>query len=209
VRTRKDKVAFANRVRALYSAALDGTSDNHSEEDRDVRAVAFGLAAIKQALDDRKAKHERDQLRLAAGGIFQADDILDAITRGFGHPVWKFIDGVRPYRKGRAIGVESEMKRREQFAGIALAYVEATGVTEREAAAKVAQGITWEDHRFSEEQIRTWIWRNRPEAEHLSRDFLAQAARLSPQDSHSDRVLAVGRTAIFHSSATVPAARQR
>jgi hypothetical protein len=207
LRTKKDEAAFVKRVLALYAAALDGSSDDHPEDDREVRIVAFGLAAIKQAINDRKAKY--GNARLLEAGIFQASDIVDAITGGFGHPVWKFIDGVRHYRTGRAIGVESEMKRREQFAGVTLAYCQAAGVSEREGATKVANGITWEDHRFSEHQIKTWIRRNRPEAERLSQHFLAEAAGLSPRHSLADRVLGVGRAAIFHSSATVPAARHK
>jgi predicted neutral ceramidase superfamily lipid hydrolase len=184
-----------------------GASDNHPEDDRDIRTVAFGLAAITQAINDRKAKY--DQFRLVEGGIPLASDIVDAITRGLSHPVWTFIDHVRRYRTGRAIGVDSEMKRREMFAGITLAYCHAAEVSQREGTSKVANGITWEDHRFSEHQIKGWIRRNRPEAEKLSRDFLDEAARLSPRDSLADRVLAVGRSAIFHSSATVPAARHK
>jgi hypothetical protein len=200
-------MAFAKRVLALYATALDGTSGDHSEDDRDVRKVAFGLAAITQALEDRKAKYEKDQFRLIEAGIPHASDIVAAITSGFGHPIWKFIDGVRHYRTGKAAGIDAEMKVREQFAGIALAYAEAAGVTQRQAAAKVAKGISWEDHRFSEEQIRTWIRRNRTEATVLSRDILAEAGNLSPHDSLADRVLIVGRAAVFHSSATVPGAR--
>jgi hypothetical protein len=207
LRKKKDEAAFVKRMLDLYAAALDGSSDNHPEDDRDVRTVAFGLAGITQAINDRKAKYGND--RLLEAGVFQASDIVDAITGGFGHPVWKFIDGVRRYRTGRAIGVDSEMKRRELFAGITLAYCQAAEVSEREGACKVAAGITWEDHRFSEDQIRTWIRRNRPEAERQSEHFLAEAAGLPPQHSLADRVLGVGRAAIFHSSATVPAAQRK
>jgi hypothetical protein len=206
LRTKKDEVAFVKRVLALYAAALDGSSDDHSEDDRDVRSVAFGLAGIKQALDDRKAKYGND--RLLEAGIFQASDIVDAITLGKGHPVWDFIDGVRRYRTGRPIGVDSEMKRREVLAGITLAYCQAAGVSERVGAAHEAKGVKWEDHQFSEHQIKSWIRRNRPEAEKLSQHFLAEAGGLSPRHSLADRVLGVGRAAIFHSSDTVPAARQ-
>jgi hypothetical protein len=62
---------------------------------------------------------------------------------------------------------------------------------------------------YPEEQIRTWIRRNRPPGQELSRQFLANAAKLPPQDSLADRVLIIGRTAIFHSSATVPAAARQ
>jgi hypothetical protein len=207
VRTKKDKVVFVKRVLALYAAALDGTSDDHSEDDRKVRSVAFGLAVIKQALDDRKAKYGND--RLLEAGIFQASDIVDAITGGFGHPVWDFIDGVRHYRTGRPIAVGSEMKRRELFAGLALAYCEAADVDDGIGIAAVANGIIWEDHRFSENQIKGWIRRNRPEAERWSQHFLAEAAKLSPRHSLADRVLGVGRAAVHHSSDSVPAARQK
>jgi hypothetical protein len=209
VLTKKDETAFVKRVLALYAAALDGTSDNHPEDDRDVRTVAFGLAAITQAINDRKAKYGHDQFRLVEGGIPHASDIVDAITKGFSHPVWTFIDHVRRYRTGRAIGVDSEMKRREMFAGITLAYCQAAGVSERKGISKVANGITWEDHQFSEHQIKAWIRRNRPEAERLSQQFLADAAGLLSEHSLADRVLGVGRAAIFHSSATVPAAKHK
>jgi hypothetical protein len=207
--TKKDETAFVKRVLDLYAAALDGTSDNHPEDDRDVRTVAFGLAAITQALNDRKAKYGHDQFRLVEGGIPHGSDIVDAITGGFSHPVWKFIDHVRRYRTGRPIGGDSEMKRRELFAGITLAYCAAAGVSERKGISEVAHGITWEDHQFTEHQIKDWIRRNRPEAERLSQHFLAEAAGLPPSHSLADRVLGVGRVAIYHSSATVPGAQHK
>jgi hypothetical protein len=101
------------------------------------------------------------------------------------------------------------MKRRELFAGVTLAYCQAAAVSERQAASKVADGITWEDHRFSEHQIKGWVRRNRPEAERLSQQFLIEAAGLPTSHSLADRVLGVGRAAIFHSSATVPAAQRK
>jgi hypothetical protein len=209
VRTKKDETAFVKRVLDLYAAALDGTSDNHLEDDRDIRTVAFGLAGITQAINDRKAKYGHDQFRLVEGGIPHASDIVDAITLGVSHPVWTFIDNVRRYRTGRPIGGDSEMKRRELFAGITLAYCQAAEVTESKGISKVANGITWEDHRFSEDQIKGWIRRNRPEAERLSQHFLAEAEGRPPSHSLADRVLGVGREAIFHSSATVPAAQRK
>jgi hypothetical protein len=207
--TKKDDTAFVKRVLDLYAAALDGTSDNHPEDDRDIRTVAFGLAAITQALNDRKAKYGHNPFRLVEGGIPHASDIVDAITGGTSHPVWTFIDHMRRYRTGRPIGGDSEMKRRELFAGITLAYCQAAGVSERKGIFKVANEIRWEDHRFSEHQIKDWIRDNRPEAEKQSQHFLAEAAGLPPAHSLADRVLGVGRAAIFHSSATVPAAARR
>ncbi len=217
-RIKKDaEVAFANRVLALYHAELEGSSV--LEDDRDVRAVAFGLAAITQALNDRKAKYS--EYRLLEAGIPHADDIVDAIIRGSSHSIWTFIAGVRHFRTGKAEGVDAEMKRREQVACITLAYCQAAGLpgkplSETAGAKMVANGITWHDHRFSQSQIRTWITRHRPEAEKLSQYFLAEAAGLSPgqygvRDTHSlaDRVLGVGRATIWHSSATVPVPRQK
>lgn len=203
-----DEVAFARRVVALYHAALEGTSDDHFEDDREVRAVAFGLAAITQALNDRRARYTEP--RLVEGGVPHAFDIVDGIMRGFAHPVWKFIDGIRHYRAGRPAAGEASMRLRELFAGVALAYRAANpGMSIEDAAASVAGGITWHDHQFSTEQIRTWIRRNRPKADEMSQQFLAEATELSPSHSLADRVLGVGRAAIFHSSATVPAARQQ
>jgi hypothetical protein len=204
---RNEEVAFARRVVALYHAALDGTSDNHLEDDRDVRTVAFGLAAITQALNDRKAKY--GEFRLVEGGVPHAFNIVDGIMQGSAHPVWKFIDGIRGYKVGKPTAGEAGLRMREMFAGVALAYCHAAGVSKTAAIAKVANGITWDDHRFSEDQIKGWIRHNLPEAEKQSQHFLAEAAGLPPSHSLADRVLGVGREAIFHSSATVPAARQK
>jgi hypothetical protein len=205
---RDEEVAFARRVVALYHAALEGTSDAHLEDDIDIRKVAFGLAAITQALNDRKAKY--DQFRLVEGAVPHAFDIVDGIMRGFAHPVWTFIDGIRHYKGGRPAAGEASIQLRELFAGVALAYQTANpGMTITDAAASVTDGIKWHDRRFSTEQIRTWIRRNRPKAEEMSQQFLAEAAGLPPSHSLADRVLGVGREAIFHSSATVPAARQK
>jgi hypothetical protein len=80
-RSKSDKTAFVKRVLALYAAAIDGATDTHVENDRDIRAVAFGLAAITQAINDRKAKYGND--RLLEAGVFQASDIIEAIIGGY------------------------------------------------------------------------------------------------------------------------------
>ncbi|MEK9281191.1 hypothetical protein MTR72_16475 [Bradyrhizobium sp. ISRA442] len=197
---------FAERVLALYQAALLGKSDTHSEDDLDVCRVAFGLAAITQAIEDRKAKYQHDQLRLVEAGLFQASDIMVALTSGFGHPAWSFIAGMRSgrYRPGRAPSVN--ISEHERFGGIALAYQQAAAVTERTAAKRVAEGIRWDDRQFTAEQIRTWLRRHRPVCERLAEEILAEASQLSALNPLHECVLMVGRTAIFHSGLSVPVA---
>jgi hypothetical protein len=199
---------FAERVLALYRAALAGNADRHTEQDIEVRSVAFGLTALKQAIDDRKFKYQRDRMRLMESGVYQALDIIEALTTGQGHPLWRFVAGMRSgrFRPGRAPAIQSEMDRRTTFAAIAWAYKTASGGSEREAAAAVAEGIGWEDHRYSPAQIRQWMKRLQSECEPLRQKILGDADRMLPFDPLPARVLTVGRSEIYHSSATVPAA---
>ena len=203
---RDHEAEFAERVLALYHAALKGNAAAHSESDEDVCAVAFGLVAITQAIEDRKTKYKHDQLRMVQAGVFLASDIIAALTSGGRHRVWDFIAGMRSgrYRPGKTPSVN--LREHQRLGGIALAYEKAATVSGRVAALKVAEGVRWEHRRFSDEQIRGWLKRNRPACERIAEGILAEARQLPAVDPLPERVLIVGRREIFHSGLSVPVA---
>jgi hypothetical protein len=134
---------FAADVIKLYTAALAGQMAGCADSSLDARRVGFGLVALRQALDPILHRLRNDPLLIAAGGGFEALAILDALTSGRDHPVWKHIDGLRSgrYRPGAAAPVEQERHRRAMLVGVVLAYQEKTGVSQRAAVQAVVDGI--------------------------------------------------------------------
>jgi hypothetical protein len=133
---------FAASVIKLYEAALKNHTEPCADSSLETRRVGFGLAALRQALDPFLHKHQNDPLRIAAAGGFEALAILDALTSGQDHPIWKHIDGLRSarYRPGAAAPVQQEQYRRAMLVGAALAYQKETGVSMRKATAVVCAG---------------------------------------------------------------------
>lgn len=210
VAIKNDQSHFAARVLALYRAALDGKSDTVTESDIDVCAVAFGLAALRQAIDERKVKY--DSLRLAQAGIYQASDILEALTSGEGHAIWKFIDGIKTSRRPQRAR-SNNASERLLFGGVTLAYASGVNVSERAAAMVVAEKIRWENRQVSIEQIRGWIRRDRQGCQEVAKQILNKAERGTPIDVFSgkqiplsERVLCTGRQEIFDALGSIPVA---
>lgn len=85
-----DGADFAEQVLALYKSTLS-KADRRPSRKPDVRRVAFGLVALRQALDHFLALHQKDPVRLAAAGAYEADDILTALTSGTAHPIRKYV----------------------------------------------------------------------------------------------------------------------
>jgi hypothetical protein len=197
------RAKFAADVIKLYDAALNGQLDACTESSLEVRQVAFGLVALRQALDPHLEKHRNNPLRLAAAGALEAVAILDALTSGRDHPVWMHIDALKSarYRPGAAPPGEQEQKRRAMLAGAVLAYKKAAAVSSiRKAAEAVCEGIRSNDFPFSPDQLRQWTRRN--DGGPHAKQFLEDAANVS--DCAGERVLVVARQAL-HALLSVPA----
>jgi hypothetical protein len=190
------RAKFAMEVLELYHARLAGKQETHP--DPEVRAVAFGLITLKQAIAPVLHQHRNDPHALVYTGAVMADGIIEALITGRG-PLWKLIGALQTetYRPGAAPGPH-EMKCREMFAGLVLAYEETACVPQREAARAVADGIKAPDFPVNADLIRQWARRNPVAAREHADRFLADAAAI-PADRYSEteRILIAGREALF------------
>jgi hypothetical protein len=191
------RAQFAADVIGLYRARLAGKPETHP--DPEVRAVAFGLIALKQAIAPVLHRHQNDPQALVYTGAVMADGIIEALTTGRG-PLWKLIGALKTeqYRPGKAPDPQ-EVKRREMFAGLILAYQETACIDQWDAARAVADGIKAQDFPATAGQLRQYARRNSGAAarEHADR-FLADAVKI-PADTYSEteRILIAGREAMF------------
>jgi hypothetical protein len=190
------RAQFATDVIDLYRARMAGQPATHP--DPEVRAVAFGLVALKQAIEPALQKHRNNPQALVYTGALAADGIIDALTTGRDHPLWKHITALQTatYRPG-APGAH-EQQRRAMFAGVVIAYQEAAGVTLTKASIAVCEGIKAKDFPVTPGQLRKWIKRNATAARTYADRFLADAVDV-PADvySETERILIVGREAMF------------
>ena len=158
---------FADNVRRLYYLT---TSDNECERPeryhRDVRRVAYGLAALKKALDRYSEEDSngifmpedvfREKVLRAevfdahnlldlecngfvANGISDALEILEALTNGHDHPVWRLLAGIRTgrFRTQKAPPNKIEILRRRSVVGFVRAVQKCANVSQAEAIRKV------------------------------------------------------------------------
>jgi hypothetical protein len=193
------RAKFATDIIELYRARMAGKPDTHP--DPEVRAVAFGLITLKQAIAPVLHQHRNDPHALVYTGAVMADGIIEALITGHG-PLWRHIGALQTetYRPSAAPGAH-EMQRREMFAGLVLAYQETAGVAQWKAARAVAEGIKAQDFPFTADTLRQWARRNRRNSAAVrtyADKFLADAAAI-PADRYSEteRILIAGREAMF------------
>lgn len=94
------RAQFATDIIELYRARLaEETVTPHP--DPEVRAVAYGLVALKQAIAPHLLQHRNDPHALIYTGVVMADGIIDALTTGRNHPLWKHTP-CKPRSIGRA-----------------------------------------------------------------------------------------------------------
>jgi hypothetical protein len=188
---------FARRVLEVLVKAQAGEAS--SEKDADVRRVAVGLAFITQGV--KKVGAESDANAALA--------IIDALTSGRDHPIWRYVRGVRAfkYRSQASVnGVDAE--RQHMIIGVALAYQAKTNCSESEAIRVAARACSLPDLRFDAELIEK-SWRKnlknkpstRPRAMKAIRGWeeliqkKAEAEGLS--ESPAERILEAGRWLIL------------
>jgi len=175
------RAKFATDVIRICDAEIAGKlNDQELSADRDVRKVAFGLIALRQATTYflEKFKNHPNDARLPESALVDAAAILDALTTGKGHPVWDHIEALqtRKYRSGAALSVKTETMRRRMVAGLVLAYKQATGVTINKAAHTVADGIKSDDFSFNGDQLRKWVAHD--DGQEFADQFLSDAEAL-------------------------------
>jgi hypothetical protein len=187
---------FATKVHALYKARLARIPVTIAYEP-DVRRVAYGLVALRQALDHFLEHHRKEPMRLAAGGVFEADDILAALVSGTAHPISKYLQSLKSsgQRHSRPPPSQREQSIRAMLAGAVLAY-EKTGSSREEAAKAVSAGIRTAERKFSAGQLKQWIVRNGEAPAWFAGQFAADAVMVPDCDSAGERILIVAREAL-------------
>jgi hypothetical protein len=148
------QVQLAADVRELYDAAISGNLADHPDVgDDDVRKLAFGFAILRQITDQflKKFEADPDPRRLPNSGLPDASAIIDALTTGKDHVIFRYIKGLRASRKRGA-----DQERREMLGGLVRAYKKAAAVSDREASLAVVEFIK-PNGRFTDEQLRKWV----------------------------------------------------
>jgi hypothetical protein len=189
------RAQFATDVISLYNATIAGRrAPRHP--DPDVRTVAFGLVALKQAVELASRKHRNNREALIASGAPVADEIITALTTTArrDHPLWKHIGSLQtsPHR-----ATAGRQQRWEMLAGVALAYQEASDGSLRGATRAVCEGIPATDYPVNPEKLRKWVDRNEKAARVHANQFLADAKALGGPAAALPRcVIIAGRNAM-------------
>jgi len=152
-----DNADFAAAVIDLYNAAIRGELKIFSgNQDREVREVAFGITIIRQLLD-REAKADKAQPD-PTKPILGALAIVDALTSGRDHPIWRHIAGLKSkrFRMQNAPPNLLEQMGRVVVVGLVRAYQEVANVSASAARDAVIAACRFRDFEFGKEQIRRW-----------------------------------------------------
>jgi hypothetical protein len=125
-----DNADFAAAVIELYKAAVRGELDKFpGSQDREVREVAFALTTIRQLLDREFAPGgaAADPGKPMLGALA----IIDALTSGRDHPIWRHIKGLRSkrFRMQNAPPNRSEELGRACVVGLVRAYQQTANVS--------------------------------------------------------------------------------
>jgi hypothetical protein len=197
---------FAQRVLEVLMKVQAGKAS--SEKDRDVRRVAVGLAFITHGV--------KNYSQMGAGadsGASEALAIVDALTSGREHPIWRYIRGVRAFKyrsqDAPVNGIDAE--RQHMIIGVALAYQEQTHCSESDAIRVVARACSLPDLPLDAELIeKSWLKNlknkpsTRPRAMRAIRgwqDLIRKRAQVGGlSESPSDRILEAGRWLIWRAS---------
>jgi hypothetical protein len=196
------RAEFGKQVIELYEATLAGNRSLESADDPDVRSVAYGLVALRQAVDHFFQQHRHNQLRLCEMGMYEADEILSALTTGTAH-------SIRRYLKSKATSSRPPPSKRENtirsmLAGAVLAYEKIEGCqTRQDAAQAVSAGIKTADRNFSAGQLMKWIDRDEKGAIWFRDQFTADPFLNDNCGVRSERLLAIARQAM-HPLLVVP-----
>jgi hypothetical protein len=192
-----DAPQFASDVIEAYKAAIAGMS-RQRKFSREVRQAAYGLAALRQASDYFREHLEDDQdiTRLPSSALMDAAGILDALTSGQDHPIWRHIDGVRSaHRPGRQSKARTEQIRQSIAGGLVLALQEAGKLSGRQAAEAIISRVQSTDFSFTFDQLRKWA--KHDDARKIAEDFIRTARNNQGTESLCERVMIAGHTAIY------------
>jgi hypothetical protein len=195
---------FAQRVlQVLVKAQAGGAS---SEKDPDIRRVAVGLAFIAHGVKNYARTVGPES------GAKEALAVIDALTSGREHPIWRYIRGVRAFKyrpQAPVNGIDAE--RQHMIIGVALAYQAKANCTESEAIRVVARACSLPDLPFDAELIeKSWLKNlknkasTRPRAMRAIRGWQDLTRRRAEaggsSEPPSERILEAGRWLIWRAS---------
>jgi hypothetical protein len=123
--------------------------------------------------------------------------ILDALTSGQDHPIWRHIRGLKSiaYRPGRARKATTEQIRQAIAGGLVLALQKAGGLSAREAAKAIISRIQSTDFSFTSDQLRKWA--KHDGASKIAEGFIQTARGIPGKKSLSERIMIAGHTEIY------------
>jgi hypothetical protein len=149
---------FASAVIKLYSAAMRGELEKFcGNQDREVREVAFPLAIIQQLLE-RELRAGFATADVPGTPILGALAIIDALTSGRDHSIWRHVAGLRSgqFRPQNAPPNRNEELARVVVVGLVRAYEVTANVSQHAAIKAVSKDCRFEDFAFGVEQIKRW-----------------------------------------------------
>jgi hypothetical protein len=156
---KQEKADFATAVIAVYHDRIGGDpvdpllASKMKERWPDVCRVAYGFAAIRQAIDQRYKEAAPEEMH--EEGLREGSGIVDAVTSGRAHPVWDFLDGMRtgPHRDGRMPPNRMELLGQHWVLGIVRALEQVGCKHPKREVVRVCakEGVT-----LDQQQIRNW-----------------------------------------------------
>jgi hypothetical protein len=197
-----DNADFAAAVIDLYKHAIRGKLAKFSgNQDREVRRVAFGLTIIRQ-LVERELRASNAPVDPATP-LIEGLAIIDALTGGRDHPIWRHIAGLRSgrFRPQNAPPNLIEELRRACVVGLVRAYAQTATASQRAAREAVIKACRFNDFEFGAEQIKRWDRTYREQQDQgpdaFANEFIKRSKTLKEPPMPEDRVLRIGRDWIW------------
>jgi len=186
---------FASRVDALYARAVAGKPFDARDQGREVREVAFGLAAIRSLID--RAVKQVGLSALPETALVAASDLLDALMKGTSHPIWRYIrEGKSRKRANKAPASLIDNMRRAYVVGIlrSLQGDVQPRLSRRNAARKLAECAPAIGATLTANQIIGWDKSFSERAPDAFRSDILELARKSVGDPpySEEQILRIG-----------------
>ena len=188
---------FAAAVLHAYKRALGLIADKHpSDDDHDVREAAFGLAAIRQLLNEKVDQIKQkpfDSDALTATGIANALALFDSLTTGKDHPIQRYISGLKSRRFRSNAAPPNELVNLGRAIIVAtMRLLQETGSSQTSAAQLVCDCLDG-GHQLTINKVKGWD-RTFRETEHAMplaamNDLRQASERKDPALSLQDRIL--------------------
>ena len=197
-----DAADFAKAVIAAYKANLNevpSDSINPHVMNRDVRRVANGLALLQQLAARQIADmKEQKDLGLDETGIVEALEMIEALTTGRDHPLWRHVKGLRSKTR---VPTALERFRRCIILGVLEALRRKGVKNDTEAINNIVANYHFPGDRFklSPHQIKGWRRKLGPEADAqqvlvdaAASTFIQKADSLTSPPDVRARILGIG-----------------